>query len=606
MTVPIEDHAIIGDLRTIALVGRDGAIDWFCYPFFDSPSVFAQLLDEEKGGHFKVWATHPDTVRKQLYWPDTNVVLTRFYTEEGVGEMLDFMPVPLPHHPIPRRIIRHVRGGRGRVRFEHHCRPAFNYARDPHTVSLDAHGALFESATLSLRLTATVPLELAEDGGVRATFELSEGEDVAFILQEPQAEPLTCAVTREIFLRTVEYWRHWLGRCTYRGRWRETVQRSALVLKLLTFAPTGAIVAAPTASLPERRGGTRNWDYRYTWIRDAAFTIYAFMRIGFTEEAGAFMRWLEERIHLRSADGRLGVMHRIHGHEPLTEQVLPHLAGYAGSHPVRIGNDAESQLQLDIYGELMDSVYLYNKYGEAISADFWVHLRRMVNWVCDHWREPDHGIWEVRGPVQHFVYSKLMCWVAVDRGLRLADKRSFPADRERWLHVRDAIYEDILSYGWSEARGAFRLSYESESLDAANLVMPLTFFMAPTDPQMLRTIDAISRPPREGGLSYDGLPFRYDAEILQDGMLAENEGTFNLCTFWLVEALTRAGRSERRRLEQARQLFERMLGYANHVGLYAEQIGRHGEALGNFPQALTHLSLISAAFNLDRTLGARD
>jgi GH15 family glucan-1,4-alpha-glucosidase len=406
-----------------------------------------------------------------------------------------------------------------------------------------------------------------------------------------------------LFDQTVSYWQRWLAKCTYTGRWREIVHRSALALKLLTFAPTGAIVAAPTCSLPESIGGGRNWDYRYTWIRDAAFTLYGLLRIGFTDEAEAFMRWIEARCHELNPDGSLQIMYSIDGHHTLTEQTLDHLEGYKGSQPVRIGNGAYQQVQLDIYGELLDSVYLYNKYGTPISYDLWTQLRRLINWVCDNWQRTDEGVWEVRGGQQHFVYSKLMCWVALDRGLRLADKRSFPADRERWLSVRDQIYEEIMERGWNADRQAFVQAYGSDSLDAANLMLPLVFFVSPTDPRMLKTLDAINQSPAKGGLVANSLVHRYDAEKGIDGLMG-NEGTFNICTFWLVEALTRAGKVEHHRLDEARLIFERMLSYANHLGLYAEETGSRGEALGNFPQAFTHLALISAAFNLDRALGA--
>ena len=606
---PIEDYGIIGNMRTVALVGMNGSIDWLCWPHFDSPSVFAAILDDGKGGRFSISPIETEGVNhKQLYWPDTNVLVTRFLSAEGVGEVTDFMPVGGSSPDVRKRpLIRSVKVVRGTMSFRMDCRPAFNYARDEHQVEISSHGACFRSRELSLALRARVPLQ-ALGQGVRTEFSLLEGESATFLLQqiddgEGCAPPLSEEEEDRLFRQTVDYWRRWISRCTYRGRWREMVQRSALALKLLTFEPSGAIVAAPTCSLPESVGGERNWDYRYTWIRDAAFTLYGFLRIGFTDEAAAFMGWLEKRSHDRNPDGSLQIMYGIDGRRELTEEVLDHLEGYRGSSPVRVGNGAYNQLQLDIYGELMDSVYLFNKYGNPISSDLWSHLRRLINWVCDNCHRADEGVWEVRGGRQHFLYSKLMCWVAIDRGLRLAEKRSFPADRDRWIKVRDSLYDEILEKGWSEKRQAFVQHYGSETLDAANLIMPLVFFMSPTDPRMLKTLDAVNRSPAQGGLVSNSLVYRYNVSETEDG-LGGDEGTFNLCTFWLVEALTRAGRADPTRLEEARLIFEKMLGYANHLGLYAEETGHSGEALGNFPQAFTHLALISAAFNLDRALGS--
>ena len=496
---------------------------------------------------------------------------------------------------------------RGRITFRLTCHPAFNYARTPHETHLHPHGAGFYTDALNLALATDLPLKL--DGhGVAADFTLQQGETTVCVLREMIAgQNCGAAVsdeqTKDLFETTVTFWRDWLSHCNYVGRWREMVTRSALVLKLLTFEPTGAIVAAATCSLPEQIGGVRNWDYRYTWIRDAAFTIYGLLRIGFTREAAAFMDWLEKRSHDRSAaPGPLQIVYGIDGRTDLTEHELDHLEGYKGSRPVRIGNGAFHHLQLDIYGELLDSIYLFNKYGNPISYDGWSHIRRVLDWLCDNWNQPDEGIWEVRGGRRHFVYSRMMSWVAMDRGLRLANKRSFPTDHLRWLRVRDEIYEEIMAKGWNSSRQAFVQFYGSDSLDASNLLMPLVFFLSPTDPRMLKTLEAINRPVREGGLVSDGLVYRYDAAKGTDG-LDGTEGTFNMCSFWLVEALTRAGRIDRRKMDEAQLLFERMLGYANHLGLYAEETGDSGEALGNFPQAFTHLALISAAFNLDRALG---
>ena len=606
---PIENYGLIGDLHTVALVGMNGSIDWFCFPNFDSPSVFAAILDDQKGGRFKIAPTRGDVTHKQFYWPDTNVLITRFLSPDGVGQVTDYMPVGLPSDdPRRHQLVRRVQMTRGTMAFRMECFPAFNYGRDPHQTQLVAGGASFDSTGLRLVLGTRLTLR-KEQNGIVSEFTLAEGQTASFVLGANDGSGCEMLLSEQdasaLIAKTEEYWRRWLSQGTYRGRWRETVQRSALALKLLTYEPTGAIVAAPTCSLPEGVGGERNWDYRYTWIRDSAFTLYGLMRIGFTDAATQFMTWLEARCHELNPDGSLQIMYGIDGRHTLTEHTLDHLDGYRGSRPVRVGNGAYNQLQLDIYGELMDSVYLYNKYGSPISYDLWIHLRQLINWVCDNWQRKDEGIWEVRGGQQRFVYSKLMCWVAVDRGLRLADKRSFPADRDRWIKVRDQIYEEIMVKGWSDSRQAFVQYYGSDALDASNLMMPLVLFLSPTDPRNLANIEATLRTPEAGGLVSNSLVYRYNVEQTADGLRGK-EGTFNICTFWLVEALTRAGRTDRRHLERARLIFEEMLGYANHLGLYAEQTGQSGEALGNFPQAFTHLALISAAYNLDRALGAHD
>ncbi len=600
---PIENYGIIGDMHSVALVGTDGSIDWFCFPHFNSPSVFAAILDDEIGGRFKISPVEDGENRKQLYWPDTNVLITRFFTPGGVGEITDYMPVGVPANGHGyHQLIRRVRVVRGEMTFRMECTPAFDYARAEHETEITAEGACFRAPQLDLGLSTQIPLK-PNGNGVLAEFTLREEETTVFVLREVEGGAGCGASFSEpeeekLFKETIGYWRRWLSQCTYTGRWREMVRRSALALKLLTFEPTGAIVAAPTCSLPESLGGERNWDYRYTWLRDAAFTLYGLLRIGFTEEAARFMDWIDNRCKDSGSDGSLKLMYGIDGSSDLTEETLDHLDGYRGSKPVRIGNGAYDQLQLDIYGELMDAVYLYNKYGDPISYDLWTRLRVLINWVCDNWQRKDEGIWEVRGGQRHFVYSKLMCWVAVDRGLRLASKRSFPADRERWLTVRDEIYEEIMDKGWNAEHETFVQSYDEDTLDASNLIMPLVFFLSPNDPRMLSTLDAINRSPREGGLVTGGLVYRYDVNESADGLTGE-EGTFSMCTFWLVEALTRAGR-----VDDARLIFEQMLGYSNHLGLYSEEIGPSGEALGNFPQAFTHLTLISAAFNLDRALGS--
>ena len=637
---PIENYGIIGNMHTVALVGINGSIDWFCMPSFDSPSVFGAILDEARGGHFKIAPTSSTGItHKQIYWPQTNVLVTRFLSPDGVGEVTDFMPMetvrPADNHEH-NELVRRVNVVRGTMRFRMECFPAFNYGRDSHKiVVLEGSGAHFVSPTIWLQLSTDAPLHRAFTGsgsarreGMISEFTLREGQTVAFAIGEVCEQcgdylpPYSHSTGQEIFEETINYWRRWLATSTYRGRWREIVERSALVLKLLTYQPTGAIVAAPTCSLPEELGGERNWDYRYTWIRDAAFTLYGLLRIGFTEEAAHFMDFIEARaseippdLSLQrgnplgsllgkggaKGDSPLQIMYGIDGRHDLTEVTLDHLEGYRGSRPVRIGNGAYGQLQLDIYGELMDAVYLYNRYGRPISYDFWTHLRGLINWVCDNWDQPDDGVWEVRSGRNHFVYSKLMCWVALDRALRVADARAFPADRQKWHMTRDRIYEDIMKRGWNSKRRAFVQAYGSDHLDASNLIMPLVFFLAPSDPRMLQTLDAINRSPEEGGLVSNSLVYRYDVQASPDGLRGE-EGTFNMCTFWLVEALTRAGWSDPSQLDQAQLVFEKMLSYANHLGLYAEETGHSGEGLGNFPQAFTHLALISSAFNLDRAL----
>ena len=596
---PIENYGIIGNLQTVALVGMDGSIDFLCFPNFDSPSVFAAMLDHRNGGRFRIAPVMEDARQKQIYLPDTAVLLSRFLSEEGVAEVSDFMPILEPGHS--QKVIRRAKTVRGEVHYRMRCEPRFDYGRASHRVEQKDGEVLFASAGPDksvLRLRTSVPVRI-ENGAAIAEFTLGVLERATFVLETVEAaEDLEAAApdyVPESFKQTVNYWRRWVGRSHYRGRWRAMVDRSALTLKLLTSKPNGSLVAAPTFGLPEDLGGERNWDYRYTWIRDAAFTLYGLIRLGFTDEARDFMHWIEARCGELRPDGSLQIMYGIDGRHHLTEETLPHFEGYRQSAPVRIGNGAHDQLQLDIYGELMDAVYLYNKFGEPIHHDLWENLCRLVDWVCNNWQQPDEGIWEVRGGRQEFLFSRLMCWVAIDRGIRLAFKRSFPAPLEKWLKCRDAIYREIMTDFWDPVRGAFVQHKATTALDAANLLMPLVKFISPTDPRWLSTLRAM-----EEDLVDDSLVFRYRvADGAPDGLAGE-DGTFNMCSFWFVECLTRAGDGERARL-----FFEKMLGYANHLGLYAEELGPRGEQLGNFPQAFTHLALISAAYNLDKLLSAQ-
>ncbi len=593
---PIENYGIVGDLHSVALVGMDGSIDMMSFPHFDSPTIFAALLDDQKGGRFQIAPTLKDGRNRQLYLPDTNVLLTRFLSQGGVSEVSDFMPVE--RGETAHDLIRRAKTVRGEVAYRMICDPRFDYGRAGHTVEQKPGEILFSSRgpdRMALRLRTSVPTRVV-NGAAVAEFTLRAGETAAFVLEQVCEGVESPSAARdyvpEAFKRTVNYWRRWLGCCAYRGRWREVVNRSALTLKLLTSLRYGSIVAAPTLGLPEEIGGERNWDYRYTWIRDASFTLYGLIRLGYTEEAAAFMRWIEARCGELNPDGSLQIMYGIDGRHDLSEEELSHLEGYRGSSPVRIGNGAYNQLQLDIYGELMDSVYLYNKHGAPISFDLWKNLVRLIDWVCANWRRKDEGIWEVRGGQQEFLYSRLMCWVAIDRGVRLALKRSFPAPLDRWLRERDEIYMNIFKEFWSADRGAFVQHRGATTLDAANLLMPLVKFVGPTDPRWLSTLTAI-----EKELVDDSLVYRYRVgDAASDGLRGE-EGTFCMCSFWYVECLSRAGD-----LEKARFFFEKMLGYANHLGLYSEELGPSGEHLGNFPQAFTHLALISAAVNLDRAL----
>jgi GH15 family glucan-1,4-alpha-glucosidase len=591
---PIANHGVIGNLHTVALISTEGTVDWYCSPRFDSPSMFASLLDADRGGHFRLKPTGGEWETKQLYFPDTNVLITRFLTPDGVGEVQDFMPVGEVRDGSYRdRLIRRVLSVRRRIRFELECAPRFDFGREQHRAQRHPGGVLFESAGSRVAFETETPIEV-RGSDVHASFELEAGDSATFILEhvpgEYQMHGHNPQETRELFEQTVNYWRRWLSQSLYRGRWRETVHRSALTLKLLTYAPTGAIVAAPTTSLPETIGGERNWDYRYTWIRDAAFSLYSLLRLGFTEEATAFMDWLTDRLTAMqiAESGPLQIMYGIDGRREIPEQLLEHLEGYRGSAPVRIGNNAATQLQLDIYGELVDSIYLYDKHATPISHATWGHLQRMVEWVCENWDQADEGIWETRGGRRHFTYSRLQSWVAVERTLRMAAARGLPNDRVRLEGARDQIY----GRGWDARRQAFVQHYDTNVLDASLLLMPLMKFIAPQDPRWLSTLEAIG-----SELVSDSLVYRYNLEASPDG-LAGDEGTFSICTFWYVEAMARAGH-----LDDARLVFEKMLTYANHLGLYGEEIGPTGEQLGNFPQAFTHLALISAAVNLDRQLG---
>ena len=584
---------MIGDLHTAALVSSNGSIDWCCLPRFDSPSVFGSILDDKKGGHFRIGPAKEERC-KQMYLPDTNVLVTRFLSEDGVGEVIDFMPWHTGAASV-QAIIRIVRCVRGTVDFQLECLPAFNYAREEHEVSVMENRITFRTPENSLTLGATLPLCADPNGGCKLDFTLKQGEKQSFVLEitehgESRTPPDLAKFTNDCLFETMDYWRKWAAKCTYKGRWREMVMRSALTLKMLIYEPTGAIVAAPTCSLPESIGGVRNWDYRYTWIRDAAFTILALLRLGYTEEASRFIGWLQERASESQATGPLQVMYRIDGSAALEEFTLDHLEGYQGSKPVRVGNAATDQLQLDIYGELIDSIYLYNQHSEPITYDLWLYIRKLAYWVCDNWERDDNSIWEVRNKPQQFTYSKVQCWVALDRALRIALKRNLPVDIDRLRKVSQTIYERVMEQGWNGQ--SFVQTLGGDELDATSLLFPMLQFVTARDHRMTSTIERINEE-----LVTDSLVHRYKPSGQKGDGLPGTEGTFSACSFWLVEALSKTGK-----LREARYAFEKMLTYANHLGLYAEEIGLAGQALGNFPQAFTHLGLITAAFELDERL----
>jgi GH15 family glucan-1,4-alpha-glucosidase len=521
------------------------------------------------------------------------MLLTRFLATEGVVEISDFMPIHRLEHTS--RLVRRVKTVRGEIRFQVRCAPRFDYARVEHGVALEPGGARFTGADGTvLLLSSTVPLR-TEDGDALANFTLRAGETATFILEQvtgdsPYPTDLDAYVTGS-FKETMNFWRDWIGRSTYTGRWRDEVNRSALALKLLTARWSGSIVAAATFGLPETIGGARNWDYRYSWIRDASFTLYALTRLGMTDETGAFIAWLARRFE-SSRPETLRTLYTIGGGAEVTERALDHLEGYRGSRPVRIGNAAADQLQLDIYGELLDAIYLYDKYKESTSHDLWGRIAALVDWVADNWQLPDDGVWEVRSGRREFLYSRILCWVAIDRGIRMAVKRSFPAPIARWRQARDAIYREVHENFWAPELQAFVGVKGTTRLDAACLIMPLVRFISATDPRWISTMRAV-----EERLVQDSLVNRYEIEGVGTDGLEGPDGSFSICSFWYIECLSRSGD-----LPQARFLFEKMLGYANHVGLYAEEIGPSGEHLGNFPQAFTHLALISAAYDLDRRL----
>lgn len=587
--LPIAEYGAIGDCRTLALVGVDGSIDWCCLPRFDSPSLFGRLLGAEQGGFWQIAPTVPHTSRQQ-YSDKTNILQTLFQTDAGLVVVTDFMPITerdarihaSPHgHP---RLIRVVTGLCGVVPMRQtiEMRPDYGAVANPLTPHADGlHG---DHEGHHLCVSSTIPLT-----GISHDFSVGPGDTVAMGLamnhRSRCGAPLTAETARRLMRSSREYWWRWIMRCTYDGPYQAQVWRSALTLKLLTYAPTGAIVAAPTTSLPEWIGGARNWDYRFTWLRDASFTLYSLFQLGYQEEARDFMEWLG-RI---AVDRGLSNIYTLDGEVPGQERTLDHLPGYRNSAPVRVGNEAAAQLQLDVFGEILDCAYLYSVHGGEISEQLWAGLRAIVNLAVDRWEEPDASVWEVRGENLNFTYSKAMCWVAVDRGIKLARRLGKRPDA-RWRSAHTTIHETVMRLGYSTAIGSFTQALGSDQVDASVLRLVQLGFLHDGDPRLRRTIDAIDE-----RLSSGPLVFRYAAATTDDGM-SSPEGSFIICAFWLADALAIAGD-----LEEAMRRFERLLAFASPLGLFAEEVDSStGGLLGNYPQAFSHLSLISAAVNIER------
>ncbi|MGN6568173.1 MAG: glycoside hydrolase family 15 protein [Flavipsychrobacter sp.] len=593
---PIENYGVIGNLHTVVLISKKGSIDFMSYTRFDSPTVFAALLDANKGGHFSIDPTMDNIVYKQLYLPDTAILITRFLSDQGIAEIMDFMPIY--EDEANCAIVRKVTTIRGEIDYKMHCCPRFDYARATHTTIKETGSVTFKgNDELSSTLHILSDAELAiNNGDVSASFTLKERESVYFILESTEhKQQRTASLTDYIencYRNTISFWQGWIEKSNYRGRWMEMVNRSTITLKLLTSYRFGSVVAAATFGLPESIGGKRNWDYRYTWIRDASFTMYVFLKLGFMDEAAAFLKWIQRQC----VKGRLQLMYAVDGRTDLQEYCLEHWEGYKGSKPVRIGNQAHIQFQLDVYGELLDTIYLFNAYGGEITYGFWQEIAQQVEIVTEKWKEPDHGIWEIRNDKKEFLYSRLMCWVAMDRAIKIAENRSFPYDREKWEAVRNEIFHSIYDEFWNEEVQSFVQYKGTTAIDASALMMPLRNFISPVESKWVKTMHAIANE-----LRVDVLIYRYNNMLTHVDGLTDAEGTFSMCSFWFVECLAKSGH-----VEKARELFEKMLSYTNHLGLFSEEIGAKGEQLGNYPQAFTHLGLISAALTLNELLGKEE
>ena len=590
---PIGGYGIVGNTLTAALIGLDGSIDWCCLPRFDSPSIFAAILDDGKGGRFHIRPQTPFQSH-QAYLANTNVLQTTFQTDTGTASVIDFMPC----YPTYRRrlaqlheIHRLADCSEGKVALEVVFEPRLDYARGVTLMSTSRYGVTARRGEETVALSSSIPLAVHGDKAT-ARFMLDRGQRAEFILRYGSHEPLSPGMYRSAgkLERTSAYWQQQAGACLCSGPWQEAIVRSYLALHLLVYSPTGAIIAAPTTSLPERIGGERNWDYRFTWLRDASLTLNAFLRLGHEEEARGFMNWL--MTVCRKCGAKAQILYDIDYAHPLEEQILDHLRGYRDSRPVRIGNDAYRQLQLDVFGEVLEAAHSYLDIGGRITRRTWELLESFVNAACESWQRPDSGIWEVRGGPYHFVHSKLMCWVAVDRGIKMAERLGRRKNLARWRETSQEIRDDILTRGWNPQRRAFTQHYGTSALDASNLLMPLFGFLPVSDERVMATIERTVEELGGGGLLR-----RYRTDETDDG-LSGSEGAFLWCSFWLVRNLLRMGR-----LEDAIALYQKLLGHSNHLGLFSEMVDpSSGEALGNFPQALTHLAVIITGLELARAV----
>jgi GH15 family glucan-1,4-alpha-glucosidase len=601
-SISIEDHGIIGNLHTTALVTKEGSIDFLPFTRFDSPTIFGTLLDDDRGGYWQITPDAQDFKVKQQYLPDTAVLLTRFYTEEGIAELTDFMPVHEEEHECA--VVRTIKIIKGKFTLHMKCRPRLNYARTQHEIFQENETTYLikevkEESGQQIRFISNMEL-VVDNNDLTGRWTLEQGQIASFVIEAIPRDESCCDkelehFTEHSFRETTNFWRDWVDSSTYQGRWREMIIRSAITLKLLTSIKYGSTIAAATFSLPESMHGQRNWDYRYTWIRDSAFTMYAFIRLGFLEDAHKYIRWIFERCKQIEKASDLQLMYAVDGSsEGLEEKVLDHLEGYRAASPVRIGNAAINQLQMDIYGELIDTIYLFNKYGGPITFRFWQSVAKFVDFVANNWEKADHGIWEVRGEKREYLYSKVMAWVALDRGILIAKDRSFPAPLERWEKIRDEVYNDVYFNFWNEDLQSFVQYRGADTVDAAALLIPLVRMFSPLEPRWQSTLKCI-----EKHLVTDSLVYRFKSKDGTGGIPETHEATFSICSFWYVENLSKAGD-----VDKARLYFEKMLSYANHLGLYSEEISLKGEQLGNFPQAFTHLALISAAFELNRDFSA--